>query len=96
MTVIGNTEDLTYSTKDCRKVYFTVQLADNHFVDVMIVEKGTEECACIYIMQNEDGTTVYDNDGCTYNDFIYDDIEACNLAVAAFETEYGRKPRLFQ
>lgn len=88
MIVTGSTEDTICSEKGCRRVFYTIALDDTHYVDIMI----SEESAVIYSMQNEDGTTVYDNNSSTYEDFDYDEQKAFDLAVAAFEKEYERRP----
>ena len=88
MKVIGHTEDMTHQTEDCRRTFFTVQLDSIHFVDIMIAEESN----IIYSMENEDGTVVYDDEGHTCKDFAWDWNEVRDLAIKAFEAEYGRRP----
>lgn len=48
-----------------------------------------EDIKIVYVMQNDDGSTVYDNEQ-TYPEFSYDENEAILLAKQAFEKEYGK------
>lgn len=69
-----------------RRVFYTVQLDDTHFVDVMI----SEESEVVYAMQNEDGSTVYDSEGNTDSFFLYSEVEALRTAIQAYEKEFGK------
>lgn len=70
-----------------KRIFYTVELDEHRFVDIMI----SEECRTVYAMQNEDGSTVYGNtNDDTYPKFIYDEEQAISLARAAYEKEYGK------
>lgn len=75
------------STDKIKRVFYTVELDSEHFVDIMIAEDNK----AIYTMQNEDGSTVYGKDGKTYIHYLYDEQEAILLTKQAFEKEYKRK-----
>lgn len=73
------------STPKARRVFYTVELDKGYYIDVMIAE----DIKIVYVMQNDDGSTVYDNEQ-TYPEFSYDENEAILLAKQAFEKEYGK------
>lgn len=84
--VNGTGTDDTNQNSNLRRVFYNIQLDDTHFVDVMI----SEESDIAYTMKNEDGSTVYDSEGNTDMFFLYSELEAINLAIKAYEKEYGK------
>lgn len=59
------------------RTLFTVELDDNKYVDVMAV-MGNGEKPFVYVMQNEDGSTVYDNEE-TCPDCVYKEKDVVDL-----------------
>lgn len=84
MKVVGKTDD-SYKQSNLKRIYYTVEIEEDKVVDIMI----SEENECIYTMENEDGTNVYDYNGNTYPDYEYNKDAATDLAVTEYEKEYG-------
>lgn len=71
---IINTDNVSYNTK---RILFTVELETKKYVDVMMVFNNKDN-PLIYIMQNEDGSTVYGEDK-TYLNYSYNEKEVIKL-----------------
>ena len=84
MEIIGIYDD-SYPDSALRRMIYTVELGKGMFVDIMV----SEESRVVYVMQNEDGSTVYGSKN-TCPGCVYDEEKAKNLAVAAYEKEYGK------
>lgn len=87
MKIIGSTESTISPSEKTRKTYYTIQMdgpEGARFIDVMVLDSGLA-----YVMENEDGTAVYGSDGRTYDDVVYDELQALHLAREAFENDYG-------
>jgi len=88
MEVIGKTDD-SYQGSELKRVYYTMDLGDDKFIDVMVSEPGI----CIYVMEVGDGSLVYDGKSeQTYPEFEFDEDEAIRLANEAFSKDYGKIP----
>ncbi|WP_286077506.1 hypothetical protein [Thomasclavelia cocleata] len=71
---IINTDNVSDNTK---RILFTVELETKKYVDVMMVFNNKDN-PLIYIMQNEDGSTVYGEDK-TYLNYSYNEKEVIKL-----------------
>lgn len=71
---IINTDNVSDNTK---RILFTVELETKKYVDVMMVFNNKDN-PLIYIMQNEDGSTVY-GENKTYLNYSYDEKEVTKL-----------------
>lgn len=89
MKIIGSTESTISPSEKTRKAYYTIQMGGSEgacYIDAMVSDSGLA-----YVMENEDGATVYGADGRTYPDVVYDELQALQLAREAFQKEYGGK-----
>lgn len=71
---IVNIDNVSDNTK---RILFTVELETKKYVDVMMVFNNKDN-PLIYIMQNEDGSTVYGEDK-TYLNYSYNEKEVIKL-----------------
>lgn len=71
---IINTDNVSDNTK---RILFTVELETKKYVDVMMVFNNKDN-PLTYIMQNEDGSTVYGEDK-TYLNYSYNEKEVIKL-----------------
>ena len=53
MEIIGKYDD-SYPNSNLKRVFYTVEIEDGRFVDIMV----SEESRVIYAMQNEDGSVM--------------------------------------
>lgn len=71
--------------------FYSVELAENRFVDV----KVCPDSGLVYVMQNEDGSTVYTGEWVTDRTvpgYAYDEKEVVRLVKEVYEKEYGKQP----
>ena len=71
---IVNIDNVSDNTK---RILFTVELETKKYVDVMMVFNNKDN-PLIYIMQNEDGSTIYCENK-TYLNYSYDEKEVIKL-----------------
>lgn len=84
MKVVGTYDD-SYPGSKRKRIFYTFELSDGKYVDIMV----SEECRTIYAMQNEDGSVVYGNEQ-TYPDYAFDENMAIILALGEYEKEFGK------
>lgn len=83
MEIIGKYDD-SYPNSILKRIFYSVEIEDGRFVDIMI----SEESHSIYAMQNEDGSVIYERNGQTMPGYMYDEKAAIALAIAEYEKDY--------
>lgn len=86
VSIIGETED-----PDETRVFYTLQLPGNKFVDVMCVRTLAEGGNFNYIMQNHDGSTVRDSDGTTHPGYLFNAEKCLSIANLQYAKDYGKE-----
>lgn len=71
---------------DCTRVYYTIEIADGKFVDVMCELRIDH--IYTYIMDTGDGGYVYDSDNNSFEDFEYDENKCLQLAEDEYVKDY--------
>jgi len=84
LEIIGKYDD-SYPNSNLKRVFYTVEIEDGRFVDIMV----SEESRVIYAMQNEDGSVIYERNGQKIPGYMYDEKRAIALAIAEYEKDYG-------
>lgn len=85
VSIVGKTED-----PDETRVFYTLELPGSKFVDVMCVYKPAEGGKFAYIMQNHDGSTVYDSDGTTHPDYLFNAAKCLFTANQQYAKDYRK------
>lgn len=68
-------------------IIYTIELEENRYVDVKYYKSDWGYWGC-YVMENEDGTLVYDDKRNTYKNYSVNEIEITKF-VAEKEKEYA-------
>ena len=76
-----HTEDI-----DWTRVYYTIEIADGKFVDVMCIPETDH--IYTYVMDTGDGGEVYDSDNNSFEDFEYDENKCLQLAEDEYVKDY--------
>lgn len=76
-----HTEDI-----DWTRVYYTIEIADEKFVDVMCIPETDH--IYTYVMDTGDGGEVYDSDNNSFEDFEYDENKCLQLAEDEYVKDY--------
>lgn len=71
---------------DWTRVYYTIEIADGKFVDVMCIPETDH--IYTYVMDTGDGGEVYDSDNNSFEDFEYDEIKCLQLAEDEYVKDY--------
>lgn len=87
-----NKSDFDYKIKDhtedtdWTRVYYTIEIADGKFVDVMCIPETDH--IYTYVMDTGDGGEVYDLDNNSFEDFEYDENKCLQLAEDEYVKDY--------
>lgn len=71
---------------DWTRVYYTIEIADGKFVDVMCIPETDH--IYTYVMDTGDGGEVYDSDNNSFEDFEYDENKCLQLAEDEYVKDY--------
>ena len=71
---------------DWTRVYYTIEIADGKFVDVMCIPETDH--IYTYAMDTGDGGEVYDSDNNSFEDFEYDENKCLQLAEDEYVKDY--------
>lgn len=71
---------------DWTRVYYTIEIADGKFVDVMCIPETDH--IYTYVMDTGDGGEVYDSDNNSFEDFEYDEHKCLQLAEDEYVKDY--------
>lgn len=71
---------------DWTRVYYTIEIADGKFVDVMCIPETDH--IYTYVMDTGDGGEVYDSDNNSFEDFEYDENKCLQLAEDEYAKDY--------
>jgi hypothetical protein len=71
---------------DWTRVYYTIEIADEKFVDVMCIPETDH--IYTYVMDTGDGGEVYDSDNNSFEDFEYDENKCLQLAEDEYVKDY--------
>lgn len=71
---------------DWTRVYYTIEIADGKFVDVMCIPETDH--IYTYVMDTGDGGEVYDSDNNSFEDFDYDENKCLQLAEDEYVKDY--------
>lgn len=71
---------------DWTRVYYTIEIADGKFVDVMCIPETDH--IYTYVMDTGDGGEVYDFDNNSFEDFEYDENKCLQLAEDEYVKDY--------
>lgn len=71
---------------DWTRVYYTIEIADGKFVDVMCTPETDH--IYTYVMDTGDGGEVYDSDNNSFEDFEYDENKCLQLAEDEYVKDY--------
>lgn len=71
---------------DWTRVYYTIEIADGKFVDVMCIPETDH--IYTYVMDTGDGGEVYDSDNNSFEDFKYDENKCLQLAEDEYVKDY--------
>lgn len=72
---------------DWTRVYYTIEIADGKFVDVMCIPEIDH--IYTYVMDTGDGGEVYDSDNNSFEDFEYDENKCLQLAEDEYVKDYS-------
>lgn len=91
------TNDLVYKINpegtedtDRHRVYYTIELESGKYVDVMCIRDDDWGRSYEYIMDCGDGSSVYDSDQNTYEDFEFNVDKCIALAKEQYEKDYAK------
>ena len=75
---------------DRHRVYYTIEIESGKFVDIMCIRDDDWGRDFEYLMDCGDGTSVYDSDQNTYEDFEFDEDKCIALAKEQYEKDYAK------
>ena len=86
--VINNEYRIKSHTEDTdwTRVYYTIEIADDKFVDIMCEPKIDH--IYTYVMGTGDGGEVYDSDNNSFDNFEFDENKCMQLAEDAYVKDY--------
>lgn len=75
---------------DRHRVYYTVEVDSGKFVDIMCIRDDDWGRDFEYLMDCDDGTSVYDSDQNTYENFEFNEDKCIALAKEQYEKDYAK------